>query len=114
MVADLVGAGTPIKHAAEACGIDRNTIYAWLESDPALSAEIKKRRAMAVHERVEIIRQAMPKQWTAAAWYLERQHPEEFGVKPERKDVHISVEIRDCTRDQPVQVECSDVKMLEE
>lgn len=114
MVADLVGSGTPIKHAAEACGIDRDTIYSWMNSDPAFTAEIKNRRASAVHERVERIREAGKKgKWTADAWYLERQHPEEFGIRTERRDINITVEIRDCTRDEPVQVECSDVKMIE-
>src|SRR5512139_874474 len=104
LIAEMVGSGTPVAHAAQACGIDRTTFYAWLESDPSLATEIKKRRSQAVHERVEVIRQAMPKQWTAAAWYLERQHPEEFGLKQNQPDISITVQVRDCTQDTRVQV----------
>jgi hypothetical protein len=106
-VAELVGSGTPIKHAAEACGIDRNTIYAWMESDPTLSAEIKRRRSQALHERVERIRAAGQKGiWTADAWYLERQHPEEFGLKQDKPAINIQVVVRDCTVDAPKVIAC--------
>jgi hypothetical protein len=98
-IIELVGSGTPITHAAQACGIDRGTVYDWLENDPTFTTEIKKRRSLAVHERVEAIRAAQNKNWTAAAWYLERQYPEEFGIRPEKKDIKITVEIRHCAGD---------------
>lgn len=40
---------------------------------------IKKARSEAMDRNVEIIQTAAKKTWQAAAWYLERQFPEEFA-----------------------------------
>lgn len=105
-IADMVAQGTPIKFAAEAAGIGRDTFYRWLEADPTLKTSIEKRRAEAVRERVNLIQEAArkPQHWTAACWWLERQHPEEFGLKQQNQDIAITVQVRDCTQDTRVQV----------
>jgi hypothetical protein len=105
-IATLVGEGTPIKFAAEACGIARTTFYEWVDGNLTLRTLIEQKRAEAVRERVKLIQEAAKsgKQWTAACWWLERQHPEEFGLKQSQPDISITVQVRDCTQDTRVQV----------
>jgi hypothetical protein len=61
---------------------------------------INSRRGEAIANRVLRIKKAGEKGvWTADAWWLERQLPEDFGQKPEKKDIKITLEVRDCTQD---------------
>lgn len=72
--------------AAEATGIHRDTLHTWTERFPAFSDAIKEAEAYAEQEAVKAIVSQFHHQWTAAAWYLERKHPDEWGKK-ERVDV---------------------------
>jgi len=81
-IATLVGNGVPLVHAAQANGINRNTFYDWIKNKQAFQALVEAKRAAAIAERVERIRQAGVKGlWTADAWWLERQEPELFMLR---------------------------------
>ncbi len=89
-------------HACEYAGIHTATYFRWLErgqaeidrleQDETAEADpvetpyrefcdaIKKARAVAVVQAVGLIRKAaVDGTWTAAAWYLERSHPKDWG-----------------------------------
>lgn len=123
-IAEMVAVGTPAYIAAQAVGIHRDTFYNWLNRHPTFSELVKRAQAEAVNERVQIILDAARsgKNWTAAAWHLERQYPEEFGIKPaDKPNITVTVEIRDCThdtraiaREAPVDVPLIECKALED
>ena len=97
--------GAPMYLAAEAAGVSRRAIIQWErkgEAEPdgiygVFVRDIKKARAEAVAQHIATVLKASEKSWQAAAWWLERQHPEEFGRREaftvaSASDVHIVVE----------------------
>lgn len=90
-VLDALSVGCSIRTACEAAGLGRTTFKVWMlkgkaaSDDPtnepyqAFRAGVKKARAEGEKRALEIIRDAMPTTWTAAAWYLERSNPARWG-----------------------------------
>lgn len=96
-----IEAGNYIKDACNMVGICESTYYNWIErGEKALELEekekkipksekiyleflesIKKAKAKAVIRNVLIIQKAAKKSWQAAAWWLERSHYKDWGVK---------------------------------
>lgn len=70
--------------ACEAVSIDYTTFLEWMKK-PKFSQAIKKAEEKAGMRGKEVaimsIFNAMPKQWTAAAWWLERRYKNEFAAK---------------------------------
>jgi DNA invertase Pin-like site-specific DNA recombinase len=92
IIVDRVAAGVPLKFAAQGAGISERTLMAWLAKGrqgkngyAALLAAVKKAEADAIARNVGLIQKEGAKTWTAAAWMLERRHPEEFASN--RRDV---------------------------
>lgn len=87
--ARLVAEGNYITHVAQALGISRKTFYNWLEQGARATRGLKrefyeaitKAEAEAVLRNVKIIQKAAETNWQAAAWWLERKYPEEWGRK---------------------------------
>lgn len=91
--------------AAGLAGIGERTLYRWLErgeedSDDDCETEfrqfwqaVKKAEAEAVEKHVAIVRNAAPRSWQAAAWWLERRYPDDWGRKQAiRADVRAQVQ----------------------
>jgi len=86
---DLIRAGNYQRHVAQALGIAEETWYRWLrEGERAKSGlkrqfyeVVKKAEAEAVARNVALIQKAAQDTWQAAAWWLERKCPEEWGKK---------------------------------
>jgi len=87
---DALLAGNFIRNACDIASIAEPTFYRWMHA--AESAEqgsalrefrdaVKKAQAEAQHRSVMIIQQAARTNWTAAAWFLERTRPDEWGRK---------------------------------
>ena len=87
---DGVRMGAPVKYACRAAGIDEGTFYRWRRqsAEPeapeelrALFEELEGAHARAVLRNVGLIQAAAQesKHWKAAAWWLERMHPEDFA-----------------------------------
>jgi transposase len=95
---DAVAAGNNRTVAAEFAGVGRSTFLSWMakgrcqKSGPYrdLLDAIKKAEADAEVRNVAIIQKAANKTWQAAAWWLERTHPDRWA-----SDRHI---IRDVIR----------------
>lgn len=86
--------GLPIKRAAERAMISNSTVFRWLQEARAADSEgksgtlaqqfrdsMKKAQSDAVHRNLLIIKDAANKSWQAAAWWLERHSPNEWGRK---------------------------------
>lgn len=93
-LAALIRLGTPVDVSAHAVGIHRDTFYEWMargERDGPANRPHREFRAVIVQAQAQaeatlvarISKAAKSGSWSAAAWLLERGHPERWG-KPER------------------------------
>lgn len=91
-IADLIVMGKPIAVAANLAGISESTIYRWLALGKKKEAnkiykELVERVYQACEfsefEALQVLRQATLEgsNWRAAAWILERRHPEKYGKR---------------------------------
>lgn len=93
---DLLKAGNYIDVALTAAGVGKSTFYDWLErgnpegtkKDDAAFRDFRQRidqaRAEGEARNVAIIAKAASTDWKAAAWILERQHPERWARTTQR------------------------------
>jgi predicted DNA-binding protein YlxM (UPF0122 family) len=100
-IAQYLRAGNYIETTAALVGINRDSIYEWLKRGNAeiervsksnrarirkreeifveFTDTVKKAQAQAEAMLVGLIGQAAQKNWTAAAWRLERKYPDKWG-----------------------------------
>src|SRR6266446_2860070 len=79
-IVEAIKAGNYLETAAQSAGVSYQTLNEWIKHGEAESkgafrefAEaVKKARAFAEARAVRVIRDAAPKTWQAAAWWLER------------------------------------------
>jgi transposase len=78
--------GAPIYVAAMHGGIGKSAFNNWMERGrkgdekyAEFLAAIEKAQADAIIHKLSKIHRASDDEWTAAAWWLERKYPEEFG-----------------------------------
>lgn len=94
---EMLGRGVPRRHAAAAAGLNHNTLYRQIKRDPAFAAAVELAEGNAVSAAIQTIRGAADSgQWAAAAWFLERRYPEEFGrryVTPVPDDGEQTIEV---------------------
>lgn len=92
-IIDGVRLGAPMKHVLAAARVSESAFGAWAqqahmpdapEELVELFARIEEAKGKTVLRNVGLLQSAAqdPKQWRAAAWWLERMHPDEFR-KPE-------------------------------
>ena len=72
-------AGNTREAAAGHAGIDRTTLYRWVERDPAVRARVEKAEADAEVRFAAQVAQGAADDWHAAAWWLERRRPKSYG-----------------------------------
>lgn len=92
-MAKLKRNGLNNKDICAAVGITETTFYRWIGKSTsklhrALCESLKKAEAERKEELLQRIFKASEKtqSWTAAAWLLERQYPDEFGRVDRRRD----------------------------
>lgn len=87
-IVDALEAGAFQRDAAHAAGISEATYYRWLQAgaQPDAHPELRefyeaatRARARAKVDALKRVRCAMGDEWRAAAWYLERSYPAEYG-----------------------------------
>lgn len=130
-IAVLLRRGLTQTDACAAVGLARSTFYDWLArgrdlaaKDPAdmtieelrlsdFSDAVTRARARAKGDALGMIRAAMATDWRAAAWFLERSFPEEYGP---RAQVEVSTGDSDVVRirwpEDPIEVE--DAELVDE
>jgi len=102
--------GMPYKYAAELSGISEATFFNYLSAaekacaditdESILSEEdglffeflecIKKAEAEAIEKKMKLMHRHASKKWQAAAWFLERRDPENFGRKDKVSITHFT------------------------
>jgi len=75
--------GLPFVHACARAGISQDTFGRWRKQSADFAEEVKKAEAEAIARNVTLIQKAAGTSWQAAAWWLERRHPQDFA-KTER------------------------------
>lgn len=75
----VLSSGATVKDACAYVGIHVDTFYDWCNKDSEFSDSMKKARAQAKVASVAVIRKAAQSNWQAAAWFLERSDPENWG-----------------------------------
>ena len=72
--------GATYKLAAESADMTYETLREWMREDAVFSAAVKKAEATRAQAAMRSIEKAAKEgQWQAAAWYLERRYPHEYG-----------------------------------
>lgn len=88
-IAKLVEEGNFKKDAAALSGISEDTFYSWMKAKPEFAERLNRAMIKAKRAMIDVIRKAAMGDkkkkiagiWTAAAWYLERVHHDEFGQR---------------------------------
>lgn len=83
--------GMTRRSAAAHAGMHFTTLYRMMERDATLATLIEKAEAEAKGTYEAVIAKAADKNWTAAAWWLERRHPDEYG---RRDRIEVRVDMR--------------------
>ena len=78
-IVQAIEIGAPYRHACAVGGIDEATFARWRERYAEFADAIKEAEGKAVTGRLARIRLAESEHWQAAAWWLERKYPQEFG-----------------------------------
>lgn len=108
-ILEALESGMFLKHAAEAAGVSASTLHLWIQKgagtwkdreggrelppDPefaAFAADVAAARAKAVERCLRTITKAAAEgDWRAAAWFLERACPDEWGPREKVEGVPI-------------------------
>lgn len=88
-IVTAIRAGNYVEVAAAHVGISRECLYNWMREGArhpegplgSFSDAVKKAMASSEVRDVALVGQAAATQWQAAAWRLERKHPERWGRK---------------------------------
>lgn len=87
-ICEILREGNPRRTAAILAGIDERTFQRWMAAGEkgkkpfdAFVVAVKKAEEEAVRKHVAVITKAAEKNWQAAAWWLERRYPADFGKK---------------------------------
>lgn len=75
--------------AAGVAGVTRSTFYRWLD-DVTFRDEVEKAEHQAEAAYTMAVQQAVPKNWQAAAWWLERRRYQSYARR-DSIDVRIDV-----------------------
>jgi hypothetical protein len=78
IISAIKGGNAPVV-AARWAGINKAQFQIWMDTYPEFALMVDEAEAHPEIRSVALIRQAAEKQWTAAAWWLERTHPERWG-----------------------------------
>jgi len=102
----LIADGMTYHLAAEACGISHETLRQWLRKGEsgeqpyvALVASLQRAQALGAHALLVKVTAAADTDWKAAAWLLERRHPESYAKQrpqdqtPPQPQQHLHVHI---------------------
>ena len=78
-IGELIRLGLNFRQICASLGIGVETLREWRREKPELSVEICRAQAQAVTDRLALINAAAATSWPAAAWWLERKHPQDWG-----------------------------------
>lgn len=80
-IAAHVSMGVSQRDAAALEDIQESTFYQWAKDHSEFSEALEKARLRCKARNIKIIQKAAITKWTAAAWHLERNYPQEFALR---------------------------------
>lgn len=98
-ISSYIELGFTIKDTCEAVGIEQSTFFNWknqgkLDKENGIKSEfleflesIKKGKHKIKQLMLSKIVQAANENWNAAAWWVERNFPEDYSLKPELRKI---------------------------
>lgn len=89
-IIEALRGGCTREAAAGYAGIHRITLWKMTQRSATFDNACKEAEDYAEAVAIGYIRNAMPKEWQAAAWWLERRHPDKYGRR-----VAIDISLRD-------------------
>tara|TARA_R110002020_G_scaffold135675_2_gene302969 strand:- start:5 stop:553 length:549 start_codon:yes stop_codon:yes gene_type:complete len=88
--------------AAQAAGIGESTLYKWISDDQGLREDLQRAESEALDHSLQVVRDAATAgDWKAAAWFLERKSPEDWGRNRRTKPAAPTKEEQDEINDPP-------------
>lgn len=94
-IVNFIKGGSTIVNACRAVGISQEAFFTWMrhgkagkEEYAAFFRDVEEAKARARFRLERVIIEAAPEDWRAAAWMLERQHPEEYASRSEVRTIH--------------------------
>jgi len=79
-ILEALAAGQARGTAAALAGIGATTLARWVADDPDLACRVEQAEAHAVRDALGVIHRAAESgTWQAAAWWLERRYPADWG-----------------------------------
>lgn len=78
-ICDAITTGATYRLAAQYGGITYTTFNEWRKDNPEFSAAVEEAEGRGAMLLIGKIQKAATQSWRAAAWILERRHPEEYG-----------------------------------
>jgi hypothetical protein len=82
MLLKAIAKGIPLKAACKLAGLGFTAFSDWRDKDAGFAQRVELAEAVAIERNLALIQKAAAKNWKAAAWLLERRHPEMFA-RPE-------------------------------
>jgi hypothetical protein len=76
---ESIEAGLTYRLACACAGIGQTTFHDWRAADPEFSKALKEAEGRGAQRCIAKILAAADESWQAAAWILERRHPQDFG-----------------------------------
>ena len=90
----VIRAGHSQRAAASHIGVSRATWHLWMQTE-TFAEQIRAAEDEREGRLLTQIRAAVPKDWKAAAWLLERFHPEVYG---QRNNVQMTVDVKEIAK----------------
>src|SRR5260221_313994 len=87
-ICEAVELGATYEDAAEYVGIAYETLRDWSNKNPVFSAALRASVGKATLGWLELIERAAVDDWRAAAWKLERRHPQRWGPRERIEVAH--------------------------
>jgi len=88
---ELLRKGVPRRKALDALGVKLGVLTRAMRDDPAFKVEVHQAQTKAIVDATTCVVRAAKTDWKAAAWFLERAAPEDFG---ERKELRIGPTVK--------------------
>jgi hypothetical protein len=106
-----IEAGWPYVVACRCAGVSYDVFKLWCRTDDRFAQEVQLAEAQAIQANLDTIKAASRDNWPAAAWLLERRHPEMFS-KPEVQ-LNLAVQQNLNTAERSISLELVVIKDLE-
>ena len=87
-IIEAIRIGITFERAADLHRVSRATVYRWRNEDPEFDKDILEAVVYSEAVLVQRVNEKSVDDWKAAAWMLERRHPEQYS---QRREIDVTV-----------------------